>query len=390
MRHANLARTRLPLALLVAMGALLSLLASACDEPEEDAGRRCEPAPGAICTVVGTGESGLTPDNLPALATELYLPQDLTFGPDGRPYILDWNNHRVRVVDEAGRVQTLIGTGSLGDAPNGRAREVSLNHPTHIAFSPDGAIILSAWHNSKVLRYDFDTDSVQAICGTGARSFNGDGLTGVETFLDLPVATAYRPDGTLLISDQANQRIRALSPDGMVTTVVGNGMQGYSGDGGLATEASLNLPTSQSAPPAGRIATDAEGVLYIADTSNHVVRRVDLDGTITTIAGTGTRGNGAATGLATETALDTPSDVDIDAHGNVYIADTMNSCIRRVSPDGQISTAAGVCGQPGYAGDGEGAASALLDRPYGIAFSADGDLYIADTHNHVVRVVYAP
>ncbi len=349
----------------------------------------CDPTDGAICTLAGTGVPGLSPDGLAPEETEFYLPQDMTVGPDGLLYILDWNNHRVRVIErgiEEAVVQTVIGTGSLGDAPDGKALDASLNHPTHVSFSPTGELILSAWHNSKVLRYDASTKEVHAICGTGARSFNGDGMEGTVTELDLPVATAFAPDGRMYIADQANQRIRVLDEEGMVSTAVGTGEPGYSGDGGPALEAELHLPVSQSAPPAGRIATDSRGVLYIADTLNHVIRKVDTDGIITTIAGTGSVGTGGE-GEATSIALDTPSDVAIDQDGNVYVADTLNSCIRKIDTEGQMTTVVGVCGELGYEGDGGPPNEALLNRPYGIEVGPDGILYIADTHNHVLRYV---
>lgn len=373
--------TRLHSLLFVSLACTLAL--TGCDDDPAD---ECKPAPGHICTIAGTGISGLGAESLPALETEFYLPQDMTVGPDGNIYLLDWNNHRVRVIRD-GVTHTIIGTGSLGDGADGPALATNLNHPTHIAFSPAGELILAAWHNSKVIRYDASNETVTTICGTGARSFNGDGLTGLETALDLPVATAFAPDGTMYISDQANQRIRAMSPDGMVTTVAGNGMPGYSGDGGPAIEAQLNLPVSQSAPPAGRIAADNSGAIYIADTLNHAIRKVDTDGIITTIAGTGAAGNGGE-GVATEQALNMPSDVAVDGDGNVYIADTFNSCIRKVDTAGQMTTVAGHCGELGYEGDGARASESLLNRPYGIELDTEGTLYIADTHNHVLRAVY--
>lgn len=363
---------------------LLGLAALAGCDDGEDAG--CDPANGVICTAVGTGIAGLTADGLDPLATDLYLPQDITLDPAGGIYLLDWNNHRVRLLADD-RVTTIIGTGYLGDAPDGLAVNSSLNHPTHLTIGPDGDLYIAAWHNSKVLRYDPRTETVEGICGTGARSYNGDGLPGLETFLDLPVATAFTPDGSLLIADQANQRVRALRPDGTVDTVVGMGEQGFSGDDGPAIEARLHLPVSQSAPPAGRIATADDGTLYIADTLNHVVRRVTTDGVISTIIGTAEAGNGSGED-PTGAALDTPSDVDVDPAGNVYVADTMNHCVRRVGTDGKLSTVAGICGTPGFAGDGGKADQALLDRPYGIAISDDGALWIADTHNNVIRVVH--
>jgi hypothetical protein len=376
--------SKLGLSLSVSLTLALGLGLAAC---ETDDGPACDGLPGTICTFAGVGTSGLSPDGLRATETEFYLPQDMTVGPDGHLYVLDWNNHRVRVIRN-GIVDTIIGTGSLGDAPDGPALDTSLNHPTHVAFSPAGELILSAWHNSKVLRYSFGTDMIEGICGTGARNFNGDGLDGLETDLDLPVATAFTPDGRMFISDQANQRIRVLEVDGTVTTAVGTGEPGYSGDGGPAIDAQLHLPVSQSAPPAGRIATAADGTLYIADTLNHVIRKVDTSGIITTIAGTGSLGLGPAEGSATSVALHTPSDVAVDQDGNVYIADTFNSCVRKVSPDGMISTAAGICGKLGYSGDNGPADQAMLDRPYGVEVDVDGTLYVADTHNHAIRIIY--
>lgn len=345
----------------------------------------CTPAQDRICTLIGTGDAGLAHEGLPPLETELYLPQDVTAAEDGALYVLDWNNHRVRVLAN-GAVHTLIGTGSLGDAPDGPALETSLNHPTHIAVEADGDLIVSAWHNSKVLRYDTKKRSVRSICGTGARSFNGDGKNGLETLLDLPVATVILKDGSILISDQANQRIRRLAPDGIVTTVVGVGTAGYSGDGGPAELAEINLPVSQSAAPAGRIAAGADGALYLADTVNHVVRKVDAEGIITTLAGTGTAGNGTSSDPG-KAKLDTPTDIAADDEGNVYIADTMNSCVRRVTSDDKLETVVGRCGERGYSGDDGPPDEALLDRPYGVEVGPDGLLYVADTHNHVIRVV---
>lgn len=346
----------------------------------------CEPESGVLCTIAGSGIAGLGQDGQPALETDLYLPMNMTVGPDGDLYLLDWNNHAVRVIRD-GHIETIAGViGEIGDAPEGPALEARLNHPTHLTFEDDGSIILSAWHNSMVMR--ISDGELSRMCGTGARSYNGDGQHALDTHLDLPAATVLLPDGTHVISDQANQRLRHVDESGTVSTIAGIGEQGYSGDGGPAVDAEINLPTDQRAPPAGGLDVDDEGNLYLADSQNHVVRKIDTDGIITTIAGTGESGLGPASGDALEVALHHPADVAVSGDGSVYIADTLNSCIRRIAPDGSIATAAGICGERGDIGDDLLATEALLNRPYGVDVGPDGTLYIADTHNHMFRAVY--
>lgn len=366
---------------------------------------------GRIETFAGTGDAGKGPEEAPLLQALFYLPQDLTYGPDGRLYILDWNNHRVRVTNKAsdktrqqnpryrGRavakdnVTTLIGTGELGDAPAGRAREIGLNHPTHISFDPLGRLILTAWHNSMILRYDFATDYIEPICGTGERTYSGDGGPATQATINLPSATAFDPLGRMYISDQENQRIRMVDTDGTIYTVVGTGDPGFFGDGGPADQARIYAPIGQAAPPTSRIATDEFGNLYLADTFNNRIRKVDYaTGIITTIAGNGNptpyltsgREEGAA---ALAVALNWPCDVAIDSEGRVFFADTFNHCVSYIDLDGALYTAAGQCGKSGDMGDGGHPQSALLNRPYGIELDPDDNLYIADTRNHRIRLV---
>ena len=365
---------------------------------------------GRIETFAGTGDAGKGPEEAPLLQALFYLPQDLTYGPDGRLYILDWNNHRVRVTTKAsdktrqqhpryrgrvakGNVTTLIGTGELGDAPAGPAREIGLNHPTHISFDPLGRLILTAWHNSMILRYDFATDYIEPICGTGERTYSGDGGPAALATINLPSATAFDPLGRMYISDQENQRIRMVDTDGTIHTVVGTGDPGFSGDGGPADQARIYAPIGQAAPPTSRIATDEFGNLYIADTFNNRIRKVDYaTGIITTIAGNGNptpyltsgREEGAA---ALAVALSWPCDVAIDTEGRVFFADTFNHCVSYIDLDGALYTAAGQCGKSGDMGDGGHPQSALLSRPYGIELDPDDNLYIADTRNHRIRLV---
>ncbi|MCB9796184.1 MAG: hypothetical protein H6741_26100 [Alphaproteobacteria bacterium] len=374
---------------------LLTLFACTGPEPEEDT---CMSVSGNICTYAGTGLAGLGAEDVLATESHLYLPQDLTFGPDGNAYLLDWNNHRVREVDADGMIHTIAGSGLLGDGPEGPALTAAFNHPTNIAFDPNGTLVIAAWHNSRIMTVDLDTETLEYACGTGGRSYNGDNIPATEAVLDLPSSVAYDDEGQLYISDQANQLIRMIDREGIIHDVAGRQRDhGYSGDGGPASDAQLHAAVGQSADPSNRIAI-ADGVMYIADTSNHVIRTIDLDTwIIDTYAGTsvcdedgvcegvlGAEGDGVDALSAT---LNAPTDIAPGPDGELYIADTGNSCVRVVYPDGTIETFAGTCGLPGAEGDGGAAVDALLTRPYGVALDDVGNVYIADTYNHVFRVV---
>jgi sugar lactone lactonase YvrE len=339
-----------------------------------------------ITTVAGTGLAGLNDDGEPPLETHLYLPQDVTVGPDGLLYLVDWNNHRIRRIDPDGVVETIAGTGELGDAQDGVAIYTQFNHPTNVFFDGDGHMIIAAWHNSLVKRLDFSTGLVTNVAGTGARSFGGDGGPANSAFLDLPSAVVVDSSGNIIISDQANFRLRLVEPDGTIHTICGDGVPGFAGDGGPASEAKLNALKGQAAAPSSRIDIDRRDQIYIADTANHRIRMIDAVGIITTIAGTGEPGYSGDGGPATAAQLDTPSDVAVADNGTVYIADTMNHVIRVIRPNGMIETLAGT-GERGFDGDGGPAGEGLLDRPYGIGLAPNGTLYIADTHNQRIRRV---
>jgi YD repeat-containing protein len=351
----------------------------------------CVPLSGNICTIAGTGRAGDGADGLAAVSTNLYLPQDVTISPAGRPMIVDWNNHRIRELGADGKLRIVAGAGELGLTVDDPATD-RLNHPTQLTYDAAGHMVIAAWHNSRVkVVLDPTSGTTTDSCGNGMRGFAGDGGPALSATLNLPVAVVYNADGDLFISDQANQRIRRVDHlTNVITTIAGMGVCAACplGDGGPATSATFSLPQGQSAQPGGRIDIDTQGNIYLADTGNLRVRKIDGAGLVSTVAGNGTLGWAGDGGPATEAALGGITDVALAPDGSFYIADYQSSCIRAVDGSGIITTVAGVCGSPGFAGDGGPAGAAALDRPAGVALDIAGNLYIADTHNNRIRVVY--
>jgi sugar lactone lactonase YvrE len=218
--------------------------------------------------------------------------------------------------------------------------------------------------------------SVSTSSGTGALGYTGDGSAATSATLASPSSVAYDASGNLYLADAQNHVVREVSKTGQVVTIAGTGVEGFGGDNSAATAAFLDTPTG--------VAVDASGNLYIADSHNHRIRKVS-GGTITTIAGTGAPGFSGDTGAATAAQLSLPSAVAVDASGNVYIADTNNQRVRKITGT-TITTIAGT-GEELFAGDGAAATAAVLDLPTGVAIDAAGDVYIADRHNQRVRMV---
>ncbi len=216
---------------------------------------------------------------------------------------------------------------------------------------------------------------IVTIAGTGSPGFSGDGGRATRAQLREPRGIAVGPDGEVYIADAGNHRVRVVRRDGIIETVAGSGRSGYSGDGGAAAAAWLEDPQA--------VAVDQHGNLYIADTGNNRIRKV-TPAYITTVAGTGRFGYGGDGGPAIRAELRRPAGVAVDRAGNVYVADTGNHRIRRVGRDRTIVTVGGT-GRPGFGGDFRQASQALFNYPQGLALAPDGSLHVADASNHAVR-----
>ena len=229
-----------------------------------------------------------------------------------------------------------------------------------------------------VIRKVTASGTISTFAGNTTLGFAGDGGPATGAWLDQPFGLAIDSAGDVYIADSANHRVRRVTPDGTINTFAGNGNAGYSGDGGPALSASLNGPCG--------IAVDASGNLYIADSNNDRIRKVAPDGTITTVAGNGAAGFSGDGGLATSAQLNRPFGVAVDAGGDLFIVDYLNSRIRQVTASGVINTVAGHTGF-GYSGDGSAATSALMNFPSGLVLDPSGLVYIADADNNVIRLL---
>lgn len=351
--------------------------------------------PGHACLYAGVpGVFGFNGDGLDRRQTELYWTMDMKFASDGTVWFIDWNNHLVRkIVDD--KVTSIVGwTDPVfpGDGlPGGAERtpqgapggEVQLNHPTDLAETADGKILVMAWHNHKLREIDPDTGNVRILGGAGA-GYAGDGGNLTTALFRQPKGLELDADGNMYILDQQNFRIRKVErATGAMSLVAGNGMQGYEGDGGPAIAAKLNFEAGSNPEPSGGLVF-GNGKLFISDTLSSRVRAIDLaTGMISTVVGTGIPGYSGDDGPATAAQLNFPRDLEIGPDGDLYIADTDNSVIRAVDLDtGVIRTVAGT-GEIGLdpGGGSRPALETMLARPFGIEFDAEGSLYICDTIN---------
>jgi sugar lactone lactonase YvrE len=358
---------------------------------------------GHACTWLGQpGHTAFNKDGHDRLGTSLYWSMDTLFAHDGTTWFIDWNNHLVRKVGLDGKVDSVVGSsdpvfpgdGDMIDptaeysAAGAPGTDVQLNHPTDLYELADGRILIMAWHNHKLRVLDPQTGRVRVLAG-GAAGFAGDGGPATAALFKQPSRLALDEAQNIYILDQQNERIRRIdAATNIITTIAGSGALGFAGDGGPALQAKFNWAVGDNPEPAGGLVYRT-GKLYIADTDNNRIRLLDLaTGTITTIAGTGDPGFAGDDGPATSAQLYQPRDLEFGPEGDLYIADTNNGRIRAIDlTTGLIRTVVGT-DKMGFDGTNDQMATATeLNRPFGIDFDAEGNLYVDDSLNsRVVRV----
>jgi uncharacterized protein (TIGR03437 family) len=331
-----------------------------------------------IVTVAGGGS--VLGDNGPATSAPLYLPNGVAVDAAGNLYIADAGNNRIRKVSN-GVITTVAGNGTQGSGGDGGpATSAQLYYPWGVAVDSAGNLYIADRGNNRIRKVS--NGVITTVAGTGTYGFSGDNGPATSAQLYDPQGVAVDSAGNLYIADTGNSHVRRVS-NGVIASVAGTGTYGFSGDGGPATSNELNAPSG--------VAVDSAGNLYIADTLNHRIRKVS-NGVITTVAGNGTQGFSGDSGPATSAQLYQPDGVAVDPAGNLYIADTGNQRIRKVS-GGVVTTVAGT-GTPGLSGDGGPAASAELSGPAGVAIDASGDVFVAgyesDTDGRIRQLVASP
>jgi len=387
---------------------------------------RLDAATGILTRAAGDGTTGFSGDNGPAASAQLYFPTGIAVDSAGNLYIADTNNNRIRRVSN-GVIATVAGNGFSGfGGDNGLATSARLANPAAVAVDSAGNLYIADTYNNRIRRVS--NGVIATVAGNGLSGFSGDNGPAVNAQMNRPYGLAVDSTGNLYIADTENQRIRKVS-NGAIATIAGNGTAGFSGDSGPAIGAMLATPIG--------IAVDLASDLYIVDRDNNRIRKV-ANGAITTAAGNGTPGFSGDNGPAANAQLSNPIGVAVDALGNLYIADSYNQRIRKVT-DGAITTVAGggtpICGNgpalscqfvdpfdiavdsagslyisdqadsriwkvsnglvavvagngtAGFSGDNGPATSAQLSSPAGVAVDSAGNVYIADTGNNRIRKV---
>jgi sugar lactone lactonase YvrE len=330
-----------------------------------------------ITTIIGSSSAGYGGDGLPATAASMNAPWGLARDAAGNFYIADYTNKRVRKVDPAGIITTFAGNGTaVSGGDGGPATAAGINGPTGIVvFGTD--VYIAEVQASKVRKVDA-SGIITTYAGNGTTGFSGDGGPATIANISTPNGLGVDNLGNIYIPDQGTNHIRKVNTSGIISTIAGTGVAGYTGDGGPATLATMRLPND--------VTVDAFGNVFFVDFLNNAIRKIDPSGIITTYAGTGVAGYSGDGGPATAAQMKGPGGVLTDAAGNLYIGVADNHAVRVVNTSGIINTIAGT-GSPGFSGDGGAPAMAMLNRPNKVALDPMGNVYVGDMNNNRVRKI---
>ncbi len=315
---------------------------------------------GVLTRVAGNARLGYSGDGGPATSAQLAAPWGVAADASGNLYIADALNNRIRKVSTNGIITTVAGNGTAAySGDGGPATQAALNSPLNVLVDASGNLFIADYSNNRIRKVS-PKGIITTIAGGGSAD-PGDGGLATSAVIANPIGMAFDSSGNFYVANRQRMRVQKITPDGIITTVAGNGVAGSSGDGGQATNAELYLPTG--------IAVDSAGELFIADFGNHLVRKVSASGVISTLA-----------------SVSAPAGVALDASGNLYIADQQTSRIQKVSANGANTIAAGN-GIASFSGDGGPASAAQLNLPSSVAADAAGNVYISDFLNRSVRKV---
>jgi sugar lactone lactonase YvrE len=344
--------------------------------------REVEAASGIIKTVAGNGVPFYGLDGELAINSGMN-PAGVLLEGSGKLLVADTLNNRItEILLSTGIIHTLAGNGTVGFSGDGSAAVNASLQPGGLAVDGLGNLYIADSGNNRIREVLASTGKIQTIAGNENSGFTGDGGLAVSSPLQCPVDVTIAPGGNVLIADSCNYRIREVNAmTGVIQTVAGNGQPGYSGDGGLATSASIDYPTG--------IFVDPSADIFVSSTDGRIRKVSAINGIIQTVAGNGTLGFSGDGGAAVAAQLNLPNGLFVDKAGNLFIADTSNNRIREVlAATGIIQTVAGN-GVQGFSGDGGSAIVATLNTPTGVAVDAAGNIFIADASNKRVREVMA-
>jgi sugar lactone lactonase YvrE len=334
---------------------------------------------GLLLNVVGTGASGYSGDGGPATQAQLKVPAGLTFDSRGNLYIADRENHRVRKVDKKGIITTVAGNGTAGfSGDGGPATQASLNLPSGLAVDSKGNLYISDRSNNRV-RVVNSKGIIKTIAGNGKDGYHGDNMPALKATLDKPFGLALDKNNNLYIADRGNNRIRKVDGSGLISTVAGDGGFYFIGDNGPAYRASIAGPTD--------VDVDDKGNIYIADRNNNRIRVVDKLGMIRTLMGTGQRDYNGDSELARETNLQLPFGVALDKNGDLLVIDRSHYRIRKVTLKGNKVTTLAGNGVKKFGGDGGPASGAKIEFPHGIDVDSKDNVIFADKAHYRIRKI---